>query len=248
MNEFPKIQSMFKREPKGKRRLIIPHWAMDEFRYLASLKWTWTEKYDGMNIRVKWERAVDWDFGGALSFKGKTDKAQLPGELLDHLIGMFTEAKMGQNFPDGDVCLYGEGYGPGIQKGGNYRKDQGFILFDVKIGHWWLKREALKEIAIAFEIPLVPVVTQCDLMTAMFLTKQGMNSSCCEGTGEVGEGSFFMEGLVGQPEVPLLCRNGQRVICKIKHKDFAGEELTDEETASFSGSSYSLWPEGRGPK
>ena len=95
------------------------------------------------------------------------------------------------------------------------------------------------EIAIAFGIPLVPVVTQCDLMTAMFLTKKGMHSSC---------GDFKMEGLVGQPGVPLLCRNGSRVICKIKHKDFLGEPLTDEEIASMAGSSYSVWPESGGKK
>jgi len=215
---------------------------MNEFRYLAGLKWTWTEKFDGMNIRVIWKALGPADYStlARLTFGGKTDQAQLPEELSNHLIKTFTFRGMYEQFPDNvDVCLYGEGYGPGIQNGGNYRADQGFILFDVKIGRWWLKRDALKEIALAFGIPLVPVVTQCDLLTATFLTKQGMRSSC---------GNFIMEGLVGQPEVPLLCRNGQRVITKIKHKDFAGEGLTDEERASFSGSSYSVWPETGGKK
>ena len=49
-----------------------------------------------------------------------------------------------------DVTLYGEGYGARIQKGGGkyLAKSCDFVLFDVKIGDWWLRREAVDEIAI----------------------------------------------------------------------------------------------------
>lgn len=246
MDEFPKIQTIWKREPKGDRRLIIPQFSTDEFRYLMGLRWVWTEKVDGMNLRViygpAYEMASDMGTGftpaslklikqdSSVVFKGKTDRAQLPDDLTGHLTEIFTPEKMEKQFPNSTgICLYGEGYGPGIQKGGKYREDQGFILFDIKVGHWWLKRDALEEIALALEIPLVPVVTVCNLLTATLLTKRGIYSSC---------GEFNMEGLVGQPEVPLFCRNGQRVITKIKHADFKGEPLTHIEEATLAGSSW----------
>ena len=44
-------------------------------------------------------------------------------------------ANLGEVFPDGAAVLYGEGYGAKIQKGGgNYRADQDFVLFDVRVG------------------------------------------------------------------------------------------------------------------
>lgn len=67
---------------------------------------------------------------------------------------------MWDSFPDVDeVCLYGEGYGKEIQKGGNYMPDRaGFILFDIKIGLWWLGREDIEEIAEDFNVPAVPIL------------------------------------------------------------------------------------------
>lgn len=47
------------------------------------------------------------------------------------------------------------------------------------------------------------------------IAKKGFNSEW---------GNFFAEGIVAKPEVELFARNGQRIITKIKYKDWIREE------------------------
>ena len=134
MIEYHKIHSIYKRDEKG--NLIPGQWALPEFEYLRNNEWEFTEKVDGTNIRVMFD-------GTNVTFGGKTDNAQIPSKLVMALYNMFPDEMMGNVFGrdfDTFVCLYGEGYGAKIQKaGGNYRPDQSFVLFDVKIGKWWLQ-------------------------------------------------------------------------------------------------------------
>ena len=106
-----------------------------------------------------------------MTFGGKTDNAQIPAPLVARLNERFLPlADMLSEMFENGACLYGEGYGAKIQKGGgNYRPDQDFVLFDVRVGEWWLERTSV----------------------------------------------------VGRPAVELKARNGDRIITKIKHKDFA---------------------------
>jgi hypothetical protein len=95
--------------------------------------------------------------------------------LNDGFVG--TEEAFASVFPDSTpespVILYGEGYGPGIQKGGgNYGSDQSFVLFDIKIGPWWLRREDVLEIADKLMIPdVVPVVGKGTLADMVALVR-----------------------------------------------------------------------------
>ena len=134
MNEYHKIQTVFKRDPAtNMKTLLMSQYALPEFFYLRDCEWVFTEKVDGTNIRVFWK-------DGKISVGGKTDNAQMPMPLLSGLEALFSTKgdAMAEQFED-DVCLYGEGYGAKIQKGGgNYRPDQGFVLFDVRVGQWWL--------------------------------------------------------------------------------------------------------------
>ena len=79
-----------------------------------------------------------------------------------------------------------------IQKGGGrYIKDEvSFILFDVKIDKWWLRRPDIEEIA------------------------NGYKSLIAEDT------TYDAEGLVLKTDLGLLDRSGQRIIAKIKARDF----------------------------
>jgi len=206
--EYPKIQSLFKRDPKGK--FIIDDWSLPEFEYLKFNRWEWTEKIDGMNIRVIWD-------GKNVVFRGRTDRAQLPDDLVDHLTKTFTINKMihafGFNYatPDVKIYLFGEGFGAGIQKGGKYGADKRFILFDVLVGRWWLKRDALEDCAHVFGIPIVPVVGYGTIGMAIGTIENGLKSIF---------GDFQAEGLVLKPAIELHARNGNRIITKVKHKDF----------------------------
>ena len=218
MREYPKINSIFKRDKKTSK-FIIPEWTLPEFEYLRLNRWVWTEKINGTNIRVKWWSQLDdlveeYPF---VEFDGKTDETQMHTSLIKKLQRTFVEKRLLKAFPDPvNVCLYGKGYGAKIEKGGgNYRPDVDFILFDVKIKEWWLRREDVEDIAQKLEIDVVPIIGEGTLWEAIEMTKKGFNSTF---------GDFLAEGMVLQPKVDLMLRNGGRVITKLKYKDFQQEK------------------------
>jgi len=207
MKEYHKIQSIFKRYKDGKFRgkFIEGQWSLTEFEYLADNQWCWDEKIDGTNIRVIWD-------GNRVSFNGKTDRAQMPILLLHKLQEIFTPEKMIGAFSNTPTCLYGEGYGAKIQKGGNYISDGvDFILFDVLIDGWWLRPANVDEVARKLGIRTVPCLGTGTLTEALRYTEKGFISVF---------GNFQAEGLVLRPKVGLFSRNGHRIITKVKCKDF----------------------------
>lgn len=209
MKEYHKIVTVFERDPETKfRTLREGRFALPEFDYLQNNKWVWTEKVDGINIRVM--------FDGELTFGGKTDRAQIPAHLANRLNELFLplKDKFAEMFEDG-CCLYGEGYGAKIQKGGgNYRPDQDFVLFDVKIGDWWLQRKDVEDIGGKLGLDVVPVIGTGTLHEMVAKTKEGFKSQW---------GDFLAEGIVARPATELKARNGGRIITKIKNKDWPKE-------------------------
>ena len=220
MNEYHKIQSVYFRDEKNNFKTFLEgQWSEPAFGYLKDNVWVWTEKIDGTNIRVMWN-------GKDITFGGKTDNAQIPAFLVNRLNDLFEGTKGRKKMRDvfgeeGEVCLYGEGYGAKIQKGGgNYIPDnQDFILFDVNIGGIWLERKNVEDIATKFDIGIVPIVGEGTLEEAIKLVKKGYDSLI---------GKRQAEGLVMKPKTELLTRRGHRVITKVKHKDFAEKLMTKE--------------------
>ncbi len=203
MKEYHKIQSIYKRDEKGK--MIFGDFSLPEFEYLKNNFWIWTEKVDGTNIRVIWDADKK-----EIRFAGKTDKSDIPKHLGEKLCQLFPEEKF-KDFPS-SLCLYGEGYGAKIQKdGGNYSPNAEFVLFDIKIDNWWLSRENILDIAMKLDIEVVPIVGIGELLNGIALVEQGYKSNW---------GDFIAEGLVMRPMVEMFNRNGNRIITKIKHKDF----------------------------
>lgn len=208
MSEYHKIQTLFKRDMNSPRKPIIEGaWTHPEFEYLADNIWTFTEKVDGTNIRVMIEPS------GAVSFGGRTDAAQIPAQLVARLNSLFIPFRplLAETFKDGAV-LYGEGYGAKIQKGGeNYRADQDFVLFDVRVGNWWLQRPDVEGVAATLGLDVVPVIGSGTLHDAIAWAKRGIRSTW---------GDFEAEGIVARPRVELQTRGGHRIITKIKCRDF----------------------------
>jgi len=203
--EYPKIQSIYKRDEKT-HTFIDGAFSLPEFEYLKNNIWVYTEKVDGMNIRVDWN-------GETIRFGGRTDNAQITTFLYDKLQEIFPVEKFERLYPATPMCLYGEGYGAKIQKGGKYISDGvSFVLFDVLIDEWWLKREDIENIADTLEIDVVPLVGEGTLMDAVKLIKSKTLKSRW--------GDFLAEGLVLKPKVELKTRAGDRIIMKIKHKDY----------------------------
>ena len=213
MSEYHKIQTVFKRDPATNYKALLDEFSLPEFEYLANCEWEWTEKVDGTNIRVMWD-------GQSVTFGGRTDRAQIPANLVTKLQQLFMAdgcKALLEQFGIDCVTLYGEGYGAKIQKGGGNYMPGGvdFALFDVRIAHWWLQREDVWEIAHNLNIGAAPVMGRGTLYEAVESTKAGVKSSW---------GDFISEGYVMRPSVELVTRNGSRIITKIKHKDFANEE------------------------
>jgi hypothetical protein len=210
MRQYHKIQTVFKRNPDDNyKTLLREEYSMPEFKMLKDIIWVGTEKIDGTNIRIIWDN-------GKLYFKGKTDKANIPKHLLEKLEELFTEEKLISQFGnESSVCLYGEGYGVKIQKGGNYiPNDTDFILFDCKINGIWLERENVEGIGKQMEINVVPIAYNGGIEQAVELVKNGFVSLISHNR------NYIAEGLILKPEKELFDRRGNRIITKIKHKDF----------------------------
>lgn len=206
-NEYTKIPNIYKRETYGKNRLIEGEYTTTYLEYLSGNEWEWTEKVDGTNIRVIWD-------GYRVELKGRTDKSEIPKHLKARLEELFCgnekEELFESAFGSKPVVLYGEGYGEKIQNGGLYGKAD-FILFDVYIDGFWLKRGALDVVADTFEIKAVPVVGSGTLVEAVEYIKKHPKSKLRESE---------LEGIVCRPKHEMFERNGDRIIVKIKCSDF----------------------------
>ena len=208
MKTYHKIQTVYKRNPATKfKTLLMGEFSLPEFEYLQNNQWVYTEKVDGTNIRIMC-------VGGKITFGGKTDRAQLPAKLVERLNDIFLPqtTKFAEVFEQADVCLYGEGYGAKIQKVGRcYRPDQDFVLFDIRIGRWWLTRPDVEDIAQKLGLDVVPIIGSGTLLDMVQMAKKGIKSVW---------GDFDAEGIVARPAAELIARNGSRIITKIKSRDF----------------------------
>lgn len=211
MKEYHKIETLFERDMEGTKKLIEGKFRHPLVDYLKDNEWIFTEKIDGTNVRVHWD-------GHTVVFGGRTDSAQMPVNLMYALQAKFSgtinEQIFEQKFGATPVTFYGEGYGAKIQKGGeNYRDDIGFILFDISINGIWLERKDVEEIAASFDVPVVPIVLRGTIKQAVDYVKSLPKSVTAKKEKE-------SEGLVGVPTVRLLDHNGNRIIVKIKVRDF----------------------------
>jgi hypothetical protein len=88
------------------------------------------------------------------------------------------------------------------------------VLFDVKVGDWWLRHDDVCDVAAKLGVDQVPVVFgQASVTLAIRAVEDGLWSRF---------GDFYAEGLVGRPPMGILGRNGDRLLMKVKHADFFG--------------------------
>ena len=208
MTEYHKIETLFERDKSS--------FVVDQMRLKASVlgtisEWDVTEKIDGTNIRIMLSEA------GEVSFGGRTDAAQIPGDLVQYLVRTFQQDRLKdvlwlEGVPVSAV-LYGEGYGAGIQKGGGlYRPDKAFILFDVLIGgKWWLSREDVDDIGRKLGLDVVPYLGRMTLEQIVEIVRVPFASKI---------GTATSEGVVARPIETLFNKRMKRIIIKLKTKDF----------------------------
>ena len=246
-NTYQKINTIFMRDAKN---VIMPYerFTEPEFEYLRSLKWRGEEKVDGTNMRIEVTKVPIWDGGiegrtiNGVEFKvriaGKTDNANIPKNLIKHMQEKYPDEKVlaalglkefipvdewenehnwlaYEDIPN-IYTIYGEGYGEGIQSGGWYIKGGNeFIVFDVKVNDIYLKTNVRDEIAAKLGAPVVPLVGYFTLDEAIEFVRKGFRSLIAQNPD-----AKMAEGLVLRTDPCLRNRMGNRIIVKIKYKDF----------------------------
>ena len=204
-----------------------------ELEWLRNCKFDATEKIDGTNMRIEVTcKIIEGELRMVVEYKGKSDEAQIPPHLYKFMVESFPKEKVlaALDLPEiitDDVLkekswgipkytIYGEGYGVKIQKGGNYISNGvGFIIFDVKVNDWWLLRNNVVEIAEKLGAPMVPYMGQFTIDEAIEFVRKGFKSTIAENK------EYLAEGLVLTSPYGIKNRKGERIIFKIKHKDFA---------------------------
>lgn len=208
MVTYHKIETLYNRDIEGSRNLIEGSYRSKAVEFCKDLIWQFTEKIDGTNIRVMWD-------GHKVTYGGRTERSGIPAHLTNKLIELFgseeTEQMFEQVFGEKEVIFFGEGYGVKIQNGGLYRPDVSFILFDVMINGNYQDRPMVEQAAKQFGLEVVPIVLEGTLQDGVDYVKSKPMSTI---------GKAPMEGLVGRPKVELQDRCGNRLIVKIKVKDF----------------------------
>ncbi len=210
--EYPKIETLYNRDPENMKRVVVGEYRSPEFT--AVNRWLVTEKVDGTNVRI----AVFPD--GRVFYGGRTDDAQMPPFLLQHLTERFPleVLRCGVNESPEAVTIYGEGYGHKIQKGGNYRSaGVSLRVFDVRVGNVWLAQDAVGILAEEIGADTVPVLGT--MTTEEATACIGMVSLVSQSEG--GNYGFVAEGVVARSDPLMLDRMGSRIMWKLKARDLA---------------------------
>lgn len=71
MVEYTKIETLFKRDIEGTKKLIEGDFRNETVEFLKDNQWEFTEKIDGTNIGIVWD-------GHKVSYQGRTERAQIP--------------------------------------------------------------------------------------------------------------------------------------------------------------------------
>lgn len=225
---YPKIETLFNRYPKGHPEQFKVN--TNEIRrdeYLLFDKWFVTEKIDGMNIGIDFyydEPSYEHD----MLIHGRTERAQLPPDLLKMLQVTFAQEILEDVFlykeklPK-NATIFMEAYGPGIQKGGYYRKDKSVRIFDILVDNVWLNWSSVRDIAAKLGVQTVPIVgVLMHTNTIVSMVKNGMISRVDENLD--GE-KHVAEGVIARTDPLLLDRAGRRVMWKLKTRDFTKQEM-----------------------
>jgi hypothetical protein len=248
MREYGKTENLFTRNPET-HKLNDGDLRDPAFGQIAG--WTVTEKIDGTNIRVllRLDGHNGTDMGERLGepvrsmqveVLGRSDKANVPGDLKDAILATIQEnwasvfAWVEELTGDDDavqVCLYGEGYGAGIQKVGvKYRSDKGLRIFDVvttRLDHgtygpqWWREWSDVEDAARACgfaTVPLLLVGAPLDEVVALVHDQRdGRFPSLAAPDGA----DLIPEGVVARTDPYLYDFRGHRVLFKLKAEDLA---------------------------
>lgn len=182
-------------------------------KMLAKNDWVARRKLDGENIRIRWD-------GEQALWNGKTNNFECVESFENYMNETFIEEDFEEKFGhDKEVIIFGEKMGPKTQKNELGLTKEEVVIFDVKINGFWLSAENVREVASYFGCrtcyDFVPKEME------MFMSSK----SLLDYIRLVAEGVFSdWEGIVATPIVECQNQRGERVIVKIKNRDYTREE------------------------
>jgi ATP-dependent RNA circularization protein (DNA/RNA ligase family) len=214
---YEKIETYFNRDPVTFR---INTQAIRVPEFSAVYRWVVEEKLDGQNIRIHVRRPVGEPV--SITFNGRTDNAQLSGPVRAAMERMVHRAYAAP--PDlwqEELTLYGECVGPKIQKNPHKLIEPELVLFDVRVqvfptGHYWAPREIVSAWAAALGCRTPTVIAGgWDIAEIAHQVREGFRVQLNNGVS-----SERAEGVVCRPSHELTTQRGQRLIFKLKTRDF----------------------------
>ena len=216
--KFEKINSPFKKDDKFKN---LPELSQE----LPLGKWILTEKIDGTNIRIILTKPEDGRRNIFIASRNlilnqdDINSRQYMDCLKDVNLYKLVEYFKGV---DSTIIIYGEGYGAGIQKGGTYSKKKNFRVFDIRIGRVYQDFCYVRKVCVDNQLNLVPVlrgITRISYGGCKRFLKDFKETLIREGDGGKPE------GFVVKFEPVLFNKYNERLIFKVKFKDFNASEL-----------------------
>ena len=211
--EYPKINTIFNRDDKYK--IITDSYSKPEYDLIHL--WSIEEKINGTNIRIHFD-------GENVFFGAKNDNSEIPKHLLAYLKDVFTIEKFKEKFNESSsVTIFGEGYGHKIQEpmGSAYAgKDVRFCLFDVMIDNLWLERSNCEGIADIFGVKMPHIITKSITINEIvnFVKIDGVHR--LSELARLNDKEIIFECVIARTDPILLDRSGDRVMWKLKVRDF----------------------------
>lgn len=120
------------------------------------------------------------------------------------------------SYVEAPIYIYGELYGPGIQKGGHYGDTLRFAVFDICQQGWFIPIGMLTEMCNNLGLDMVPYIGQMNIAQAESLVRFGFKTK----VENAKDPDYIEEGIVARPVVPIKDPRGKRIIVKIKYCDY----------------------------
>ncbi len=222
--EYPKTENLLLRDEET-HRLILGEYRHPAFEQIA--EYHVSEKIDGTNIRLIYRRDV-----GTFEVRGRSDEATLPKLFQEEAIPAINVTRMVEAFaaidPTG-VCsgmvVFGEGYGPGIQKvGGAYATKKSLRIYDVvtlkdDARMLWRPWSDVAQVGDALGLNTAPVVSAAMTLKDVLLYVESEAPSIVAGIENPDGPDVPMEGVVARTDPYLFDSYGSRVRFKLKGRD-----------------------------
>lgn len=226
---YDKILAPLARDTAKSKYVDIMKFSRPEFEMLANVKWNWTLKIDGSNVNVIWD-------GERVSYVGHTEKTQFNDRTKKFLDETFCTSEAETVFED----LYGEQpvkismefVSKDMNQNYGYVDGAVFVfdIFNGSTGKVWTSEETLDAFVSKFEgsnVFVAPFIGYMNIWNAIDVVKAyeviwNRHPEKWKSEDKIKNplGPYVIEGLVGRLPYELFDNNGNRVITKVKCKDY----------------------------